>query len=315
MILRSTAALASFALFFTILPAAQAQTPAASVEDGSSATLWQLNTDGGLQVLGTFGTGAIPATGAGVRLMWHPAKAAFRAGSVDGTQWDDANVSAYSVALGFNTTASGFASAAMGHTATASGLRSVALGSSATASGFSSLALGNSTTASGNYSAAMGRNTTAQASNSLVAGRYNVIGGDQINWVVTDPLFVVGNGDSNANRSNALTLFKDGGLVVGGALGTGAIPEEGAGARLMWYPAKAAFRVGSVSGTQWDDANVNTYSVALGLNTTASGQYATAMGNGTTASGLASTAMGWFATASGRISAAMGESTTAQAYA
>src|SRR5438034_1881309 len=39
---------------------------------------------------------------------------------------------------------------------------------------------------------------------------------------------------------------------------------------ILWYPRRAAFRAGSVAGTQWDDANVGDYSVALGQNTIAS---------------------------------------------
>src|SRR5437773_7540934 len=56
----------------------------------------------GWAATGTFGSGVIPVTGPGVRLMWYPRKAAFRAGRV-GTQWDDANVGDFSVALGENT--------------------------------------------------------------------------------------------------------------------------------------------------------------------------------------------------------------------
>jgi trimeric autotransporter adhesin len=64
---------------------------------------------------GTFNSGTIPATGAGTRLMWHPKKAAFRAGFVDGTQWDDANIGNYSSAMGYNTRANGANSFALGN--------------------------------------------------------------------------------------------------------------------------------------------------------------------------------------------------------
>src|SRR5881396_4286107 len=59
----------------------------------------------GWAATGTFGSGVIPVTGAGVRLMWYPRKAALRAGGVSGTQWDDASVGNYSVALGNGTMA------------------------------------------------------------------------------------------------------------------------------------------------------------------------------------------------------------------
>ena len=61
----------------------------------------------GLVSTGTKAAGVIPATGAGVRMMWYPNKAAFRAGEVGGTQWDDANIGNNStVSGGLNNTAS-----------------------------------------------------------------------------------------------------------------------------------------------------------------------------------------------------------------
>ncbi|WP_457666325.1 hypothetical protein [Thiolapillus sp.] len=45
--------------------------------------------------------------------------------------------------------------------------------------------------------------------------------------------------------------------------GSGGIPAEGGGARMMWYPARAAFRAGSVSGGQWDGDRVLSGSLAF----------------------------------------------------
>ncbi len=92
-------------------------------------------------------------------------------------------------------------------------------------------------------------------------------------------------------------------------------PVTGAGARMMWYPDKAAFRTGYVDGTQWDKASIGNYSFASNYNTVASGTCSFASGNGTTASGSYSFASGEGTTASGDYSAAMGYYTTAQAYA
>jgi len=133
------------------------------------------------------------------------------------------------------------------------------------------------------------------------------------------------------NASNALVAndllraFDDGGLLAGGALDTGAIPFTGAGARMTWHPAKAAFRAGYVEASEWDDANVGYFSVAFGKNTialgisstvmgadsTAPGHYSTAMGQNTHAVGNYSTAMGSNAIAGGQYSTAMGENTNA----
>jgi hypothetical protein len=109
------------------------------------------------------------------------------------------------------------------------------------------------------------------------------------------------------------TLRADGGFLAQSTGGVGTIPVEGAGSRMMWYPNKAAFRVGQVEGTAWNDANVGGLSVALGFNTRASGFVSTAFGASTTASSTASTAMGSQTTASAVTSTAMGDRTTASA--
>lgn len=68
-------------------------------------------------------------------------------------------------------------------------------------------------------------------------------------------------------KSDATKLMQvndDAGLVVSGTIGAGTIPAEGAGVRFMWYPGKAALRASQADGTEWDDANVGTGSVAFG---------------------------------------------------
>lgn len=228
----------------------------------------------GFAVTGTVGAGIIPIAGPGTRVMWYPGKAAFRAGFVDGAQWDDASVGAYSVAMGQRPTASGPGSVALGRSNTASGdysaafginnvasgnasttsgqnsiasgTWSVAMGSNAQASGDIATALGGSTTASGNFSTALGKDTeasggistaighfakatgafttaigagtTAQALASVVIGGVNVVSGDPLQWIPTDPLFVVGNGPNALQPSNALTLLKNGDMTIAGAL-------------------------------------------------------------------------------------------------
>ncbi|MFT3789572.1 MAG: tail fiber domain-containing protein [Rudaea sp.] len=116
---------------------------------------------------------------------------------------------------------------------------------------------------------------------------------------------------NTAAANNLLQAFADGGLLASGTLSTGSIPAEGTGARMMWYPAKAAFRAGFVDSTEWNDGNIGPYSIAMGRVTTASNSYSTAMGISTMASGFNSTAMGFNTKASGDSSTAMGEFTTA----
>jgi len=133
-------------------------------------------------------------SGGGTRMMWYPDKAAFRAGYVEDNQWDEENVGWNSFAVGSSTTASGHHSNAMGYSSTASGDYSTAIG-------YESVAAGNNSTA-------IGLNVVAQAYGSFIIGRKNIIRGDIYNWVPTDPLFVVGNGDFYG--IDAFTILKNG---------------------------------------------------------------------------------------------------------
>lgn len=102
------------------------------------------------------------------------------------------------------------------------------------------------------------------------------------------------------------------GFVAAGVFGQGAIPAAGSGVRMMWYPRKAAFRVGGV-GTTWDDASIGTYSFSAGLNTTASGVASVALGGGAVASGASAVALGNNSLASGDQSFAFGIGSSATA--
>lgn len=91
-----------------------------------------------------------------------------------------------------------------------------------------------------------------------------------------------------------------------GGSGTICIPVEGSGTRMLWYPEKAAFRAGYINGTQWDDANIGLYSVAMGQSVRASGDNAVAMGIRATAANGSSFAVGEDVTATGYASVALG---------
>ena len=120
---------------------------------------FRVDSASGFVAKGVLGVGIIPFTGAGERLMWHPNKAAFRAGSIGsaGTQWDDPNTGYYSWAGGYNTIALGLASFAMGYQSTALGSYSNALGYTANADGTGAVAIGYRTTADADYSVAIGQ--------------------------------------------------------------------------------------------------------------------------------------------------------------
>jgi len=196
----------------------------------------------------------VPVMGQGTRMMWYPDKAAFRAGHVNGNEWDTENIGIYSAALGQNTKASGDASIAMGrltiasgNTSTAWGYQTIASAYKATAwglgsvaSGLESTSWGRYTTASGGQSTAWGLHTTASGSistawgeGSIASGKGSTAIGEGVKapsyfqttiglfntnyfpqrtweWHALDRLFVIGNGTSNANRSDALVVLKNG---------------------------------------------------------------------------------------------------------
>lgn len=106
-------------------------------------------------------------------------------------------------------------------------------------------------------------------------------------------------------------LRPDGGVVATGVVGQGAIPASGPGARMMWYPGKAAFRAGRAHVQEWDDINVGEYSIALGWGTSATRDADTALGYFTTATGGASIATGASTRASGNATTAMGSGSVA----
>ena len=120
---------------------------------------------------------APPLQGPGARMMWYPAKAAFRAGLAFGNQWDKDSIGILSIALGNSTKAKGESSFASGAGSNASGYRSTAMGEGTTASGNVAFAAGSGAIASGAFSVALGGISTASGDYSFVSGTGNVSSG------------------------------------------------------------------------------------------------------------------------------------------
>jgi Chaperone of endosialidase len=92
-------------------------------------------------------------------------------------------------------------------------------------------------------------------------------------------------------------------------------PVQGAGSRMMWFPQKAAFRVGLVEDNQWDKTNIGAYSFATGLNTKAKGDFAQSLGYETSAIGTEAFSSGFKTTATGASASSMGYYTEASGFA
>lgn len=115
-------------------------------------------------------------------------------------------------AEGWETNASGEWSHAEGWATTASGETSHAEGTDTTASGLRSHAEGSGTTAIGSYSHAEGSRTIARGLAQHVSGKFNI---EDTNNTYAE---IIGNGTSDANRSNARTLDWNGNEVLAGGL-------------------------------------------------------------------------------------------------
>lgn len=229
------------AVFFSAFTA-QAQTTdtlmALRTTDG--ATRMSLFKSGSFYLGGDFDggyTGTIPAEGSGTRLLWYPGKAAFRAGYINGTQWDDANTGAYSAATGYNVRASGDYSLAQGYSTTAANTGSVAIGQYCTASGAASVALG--------YYA----HTNARQGSFVFADRSVLDDGDPF----TDEAFRAGVNHSATWRvSGGFRIFTSSNLSTGVTLQSGAVTSN-------WGQANAVISTSTgamlTTGGVWQNAS------------------------------------------------------------
>ena len=149
--------------------------------------------------------GNTPANGAGYRMMWYAGKAALRMGRTTGNQSDGPQIGLLSVAAGQDNLVPGFASAAFG-------MDNIALSGYNFTAGFGNEA--RSVTA-----AALGFNNIVKAQHGFVVGLHNdttdIAFGDIAN--AGDRLFQIGNGSSTTNRSNAITVLRNGNMGIGTA--------------------------------------------------------------------------------------------------
>ena len=197
---------------------------------------------------GTYGTGTLSLSGAGTRMFWYPGKAAFRAGYVSGTQWNDSSIGNYSAAMGYNTTASGSYSIALGSSATASNTHAVSLGSG-TASGLNSVAIEGGT-ANNTYALTLGTEITASGLGSIAIGNNYTYAGGSYAIAIGSYDYVPGNyaiaiGSSNsASGTYATAVGYETSAAAYDSFVVG-IYNVGGGTTTSWVSADPLFEVGN----------------------------------------------------------------------
>lgn len=131
----------------------------------------------------------------------------------------------HAVAIGVQSEATGFGAYALGPGAEASGTWSVALGLYSDAAASNAIAAGSHSDARASDSVSIGSHTQAFAVGSVALGKYNSpLRRDGVPTSPTfahrlDPIFSVGVGTSEQSRSNALTIYRDGEVVLSRPLG------------------------------------------------------------------------------------------------
>ncbi|WP_136479900.1 hypothetical protein [Cognatitamlana onchidii] len=256
-------------------------------------------------------------------------------------------IQAGAFASGYNTEASAEYSVAFGYNTQAADTYASSFGAYTEALGYNSSAFGSGTRASGYYSTSFGRETLADSYNQTTVGSYNTnISSSAKSFVETDPLFVVGNGINDNDRSDALIVLKNGNTEINGVLTIDAgnddtgytlpISKGNAGNVLVmndddsgthWEAANSfgslesvprgfdfGYRLLGRDAEKYGNVGINALDLSISKGTGnygATGYYSVAMGSTTKASGQYATAMGEGTTASGLNSTAIGKSTNA----
>ncbi|MGZ4157724.1 MAG: hypothetical protein ACXVED_11305, partial [Bacteroidia bacterium] len=219
----------------------------------------RVTTGGALLATGNTTTGVTPASGNGTRMMWIPAKSAFRAGIAGPgffgsyVSWDDINI--------------GIGSAAFGNSSIVKGNYAFASGTMNFAQGLNSVAFGNVTGAFADMSSTFGQSVSNSSYCSFALGQYNNDLGlyNKTSWVLTDPLFVIGNGTTSGSLSNALTVLKNGNTGIGaiapedllqvGLNSSKAVIGSAAGSNLSYGTSYIGFNASRQSASTWSTGN------------------------------------------------------------
>ncbi|MEO7046863.1 MAG: tail fiber domain-containing protein, partial [Ferruginibacter sp.] len=320
------------------------------VDDGNYVGIGTTNPTAGLTIIKNGGIIAkgdtlsansysLTETGPGAKFIWHPKKAALRAGFIEtgyGQLWDDKNIgnwsvalgynplalgvgsfsagfqnaagSDYSVAMGYNCSAQNTAGIAIGSNSNALGAASMAAGNFAATYGASSAALGDHTTADGDYSFAMGYKSFAKGIASVAIGYNNNSGG---NYAVSLGYGTIASADyslATGFQTQATGYYSSAfntSIASGNsAFACGSSTSSGESSFAGGLNSVAS---GQASATFGQSNNaVGNYSFTSGYNCSANSSYSMAFGYNNTANGLGAIALGASVTAGGNNSLVFG---------
>lgn len=185
-----------------------------TVASGENATAWGEDTKASAKEATAWGA-STEASAASATSWGYLTKAT----AIQATSWGLGSEATEedATAWGTATKASGPGATAWGVSTEVNGARATAWGNNSEAAGQTSTAWGVGTVATGNNATAWGTSTIAPSNNETVMGRYNTTYTPASNtgWNVNDRLFVIGNGLSSANRSDALVILKNGNTGMG----------------------------------------------------------------------------------------------------
>lgn len=116
----------------------------------------------------------------------------------------------YAASIGYNNTASGQDSLAGGYMSRSTANHSLSFGRICSSSGYCADSFGELTEASGYHAFATGYSTKAQGNQQAVFGRYNIPN--------TTDIFQIGNGTSDSDRKNALSVDANGNVTLNGGI-------------------------------------------------------------------------------------------------
>lgn len=188
-----------------------------------------LSGNDGIISTGVFGNVFTSVAGSGTKLLWYPSKGSFRAGGVNSTQWDTANIGEYSMAFGYDTKAhirsfsSGYETESVDYSF-ASGRRcralpvggypegnSVSIGDSCIGMSYRDVTIGRNNTATGAINITIGFSNISSSGQSVclgsfcnVAGTRSTVFGYHANTSALKSGFVYADASSNSSTTPSI---------------------------------------------------------------------------------------------------------------